>query len=384
MAAGVAVLLDDVVLVCRHVLGVARKDDQVVERGEVAARADLVEILLGEDVGRQPRPRHPDEERKLVAVDPRRHAEICERPGERDAEIAASGVPGVAPAVAVSVVEVVRLPRVRREHDRDAARGPERSRPDDEGRVADAAVAGVELREVEAARPVADGQADRGRRVRVARPVDLLGVRDRRPCELVGRGRRPGARRVVEPKREGRRIGRHPQQRRVSGRVALAREARLDAEDTDDRGGEVAPGVGSLGAVRAPVPRRVDRGQEQEVGAGRGVGRRRPEERAPPGGERGDLRRDDRPAPLRLLDAEDDAGRLRQREGDAGGVAALRAERRQHRSVARERVPAVRRAEVEQPRRGGVAACRRRVMRREEDEQHGGHAQHRPDVSVGS
>ena len=68
MAAGVAVLLDDVVLVCGHVLGVARKDDQAVERGEVAARADLVEILLGEDVGRQPRPRQPDEERKLVAA----------------------------------------------------------------------------------------------------------------------------------------------------------------------------------------------------------------------------------------------------------------------------------------------------------------------------
>jgi hypothetical protein len=138
---------------------------------------------------------------------------------------------------------------------------------------------------------------------------------------------------MAEPKREGRRIGRHAQQRRVSRRVALAREARLDAEDTDDRGLEVAQGVGSPGAVRAPVPGRVDRGQNQKVGAG-GVGRRRPEERAAPAEERGDLRRDDRTAPLRLLDAEDDAGRLREREGDAGGVAALRAERRQHPSVA--------------------------------------------------
>ena len=42
----VAVLLDDVVLVVGHVLRVAREDDEVVERGQVARRTDRGEILL--------------------------------------------------------------------------------------------------------------------------------------------------------------------------------------------------------------------------------------------------------------------------------------------------------------------------------------------------
>ena len=52
----------------------------------------------------------------------------------------AARVPGVAPAVAVRVPEVVRLPRVRGHDDEHPAGAVEESRPEHERRVADAAV----------------------------------------------------------------------------------------------------------------------------------------------------------------------------------------------------------------------------------------------------
>ena len=67
-----------------------------------------------------------------------------------DGALSALGVPGVAPAVAVRVAEVVGLPRVRRDHDRDAASLAELGGADDEGGEADAAVVRGQLHEVDA------------------------------------------------------------------------------------------------------------------------------------------------------------------------------------------------------------------------------------------
>ena len=88
------------------------------------------------------------------------------------------------------VEEVVGLPRVRREHDRDLVLA-ERARPQDQRRVADASVARVHAQEVEAARgdaggadlDVVDGAAP-------GRPGELHGRRDRHAaCAEVVHGR---------------------------------------------------------------------------------------------------------------------------------------------------------------------------------------------------
>ena len=124
-------------------------------------------------------------------------------------------VPGVAPAVAVSVVEVVRLPRPRRHHDRD----PLRRR---DGRITiganpTASVVGVQARRVDAGRPVgADPHAGSARLVDSRAPVDGdrsptgdafdLVVRVRRPCSGRNGGSAPSATRVrADGERRGRR-----------------------------------------------------------------------------------------------------------------------------------------------------------------------------------
>src|SRR5207247_7567343 len=99
-----------------------------------------------------------------------RHAEVEERPLERDARMSAD-VPRVAPAVAVRVLEVVRGPGIRGEHDGDAVRA-ELPRADHERRIADSAVGRRRAQEVEAARPVARAHdAKERRRVAMAAPI---------------------------------------------------------------------------------------------------------------------------------------------------------------------------------------------------------------------
>ena len=87
----------------------------------------------------------------------RRAGCTCGRAGRA---LRALRVPGVAPAVAVRVAEVVRLPRVRRHHDGDAAPLSECRRPDHEGRVPDPAVVRGQLDEVDAGRPRAERAVD--------------------------------------------------------------------------------------------------------------------------------------------------------------------------------------------------------------------------------
>src|SRR5438093_1275875 len=82
-------------------------------------------------------PVRPDEA-LVVAAEVRRHASIEKRPSEVDPPYVWVGIPGVADPVAVRIPEVVCLPGVRREHDRDTVRAEE-ARADDEWCEADSA-----------------------------------------------------------------------------------------------------------------------------------------------------------------------------------------------------------------------------------------------------
>ena len=118
----VPVALDDVVLVLGHVLGMAREDDEVVRLGQLVAARVRLEVVVGQEVDVLPGPVQPRDKIEIPVAEPVRDAEVEERPREVDRPGRAADVPAVAPAVAVRVPEVVRLPRVRREDDGDARR----------------------------------------------------------------------------------------------------------------------------------------------------------------------------------------------------------------------------------------------------------------------
>ncbi len=165
---------------------------------------------------------------------------------------------------------------------------------------------------------------------------------------------------AVELQRERRRVGRDPQQRCVTGRVALLRERRVDAEHADDRRERVTLDIRRLGAVEASVPGRVGRGQLEQVGAGVGRRRRRPAQNVPAGAERrGGSGRDEVPPAVGALDLQDQARGLAEREGDVrfrASALALGTDRRQHRTIACERGSAVRGLKAGQRRCGRVQA----------------------------
>src|SRR5437588_7645339 len=102
---------DEPIDMARDVLVVSREDDQPVEARELGAAPELLEVRVREVVGGVLPPRRPMQEVEVVVREMRRDATIEERPPERDPR---SGVrprvPGVAPAVAVHVLEVVGLP----------------------------------------------------------------------------------------------------------------------------------------------------------------------------------------------------------------------------------------------------------------------------------
>ena len=136
--AQVAVAPQHVVRVLGRVLLVAGEDDEVVRPRERVAAPERLQVVVGEHVGALAGPVQPRHEGQVPVLEPERDAEVEVRPREVDAADRAGDVPAVAPAVAVLVVEVVRLPGVRREDDRDAAAEPRGA--DDQRRVADAAV----------------------------------------------------------------------------------------------------------------------------------------------------------------------------------------------------------------------------------------------------
>src|SRR2546421_122566 len=110
---------DYVVGVRRHVLLMLRKDDQVVGPAQGVAGADAGEVVVGEPVHLLARPAQPRDERQVPIAEAVREASARIRPAQVDPGDRAAHLPGVTPAVAVLVGEVVRLPGVGREDDGD-------------------------------------------------------------------------------------------------------------------------------------------------------------------------------------------------------------------------------------------------------------------------
>ena len=132
-SAEVAVALDDVVGVRGHVLAVAREDDEVVEPRELVAARRASRSSSARMSARA------GSSRASGGTGSRSGGSVAERRGRGRAGRAAreEGLPrtSVPPAVAVRVVQVVRLPGVRRQDGRDALRGG-CLRPEDERREA--------------------------------------------------------------------------------------------------------------------------------------------------------------------------------------------------------------------------------------------------------
>ena len=127
VAAAVAVALDDVVGVLGHVLGVAGEDDEVVgarrarPRWANASRSSSERKSTCFPVRFSQAMKSRSQSRKRNGTPKSRNG-----PREVDAPSRVADVPAVAPAVAVRVPEVVGLPGVRREHDRNARAGRHR------------------------------------------------------------------------------------------------------------------------------------------------------------------------------------------------------------------------------------------------------------------
>ena len=137
----------------------------------------------------------------------------------------------------------------------------------DERRVADPAVVGGQLDEVDARRPRADREVERRAAVRADHGIvtgwfNGHAVHERvavRPHVLA-----PGAEGL---ERQRGRVGLDRQPRRARGDVALGREAGVDAEDPHDRRLELPACPRVVVAVRAPVAGRVGRRDPHQVRA---------------------------------------------------------------------------------------------------------------------
>ena len=379
VSAQIAVAPDQVVLVSGRVLLVTGKDDQVVIAREEVAVCDVLEIQVGEEI-HVSAGAEPADDRGIEIAEAVRDSRVGVRPVDVDSAKGPVHVPAVSPAVAVGVGEVVRLPGVRRQNDRDPARA-EHGRTDDKRRVADPAVAGRDPHEIEAACPLADPDADGTRRVPVSPPGDCrrrgdrarVGLRIR--CALaVPKGE------DVDVEREG--IGRDRDDRRLSRHIP-GPDRNADPLDADDR---------SLGAnaachrevvVDTPPSLRVGHRQLEHIRAARNGAGRRPDQPVPAGGERLSLGHDCLHGVLPVLhvDRLDDVqldGRLDgEPEADDRLVAeavAVRAHRCQQPAIACKRRRAVGHLQVEQPRSGHDADRRGGARRRGEgegDDEHG-------------
>ena len=263
------------------------------------------------------------EEAEVVLRVLRRHAAVQERPAESGRAIRRTGVPGVAPAVAVVVAEVVRLPGHRRQHDSDPVLADVRG-PDDERCEADLAVGARQLREVEPRRPLADPQPQLVRSVAPEPPVELDRIPDRHAGHHVRRGRvgvlRAG---LEELHRQRRDVGGDRERRRLVRRVAQRGEPRVEPQHANHGSG--SPGAAArdqaAGAGDLPVPLRVDRGDAHEIGARRDGLRRRPADAVPAASELQRLLPDRVGRAHRPRDLHLHPRRLLQVEADRGGAA---------------------------------------------------------------
>ena len=170
------------------------------------------------------------------------------------------------------VEEVVRLPGVRREHDRDLVL-PEHARPQDQRRVADPSVARVHAQEVEAALGDTGGaDLDVVDRAAAGRPGELHGRRDRYAAgaQVVhGRLRHAREREELQPHALG--VGGDPDGRRPADRVAAGEEAGVDSLHADDQPARQPVPPWRLVAVDATAAVRAGDGEPDEI---RAVGRR--------------------------------------------------------------------------------------------------------------
>ena len=191
----------------------------------------------------------------------RRQAGTHERPVEPGAPALARRVPRVAGPVPVEVVEVVRLPRIRREDDRDP-RPRRRRRAHDERRLRER-LAHAEPRDVDARRPRTDA--------------------DSRHSAVDGaRARHGDARRRVDDSVQG--VEAKPRRRCGGSRP-------LPAAGSPPRTGPACPARGSPGPSARSSPHSVSHGEPCDVRPSRdgaaGAAQRTVVGPPPPGRERG-------------------------------------------------------------------------------------------------
>ena len=184
--------------------------------------------------GTLPGAQQPAEDRAVVRLEAGRHAAVAVRAVELDGWVAAR-VPRVSPAVAVAVVHVVRLPGVGRQDDELALQAGS-GRAQHERREADAPVVGRQLGRVEAGRPGAGLDGDRGRRRPLAGPVDRhrVALRARPPSRRCARCSSYSAPQWRNCRRQRTRVGQDPELHRLAGQVRAPQERGLDAEHADD------------------------------------------------------------------------------------------------------------------------------------------------------
>ena len=156
----VAVPLDRVVLMCRHVLVVTREHDQPVRPCERPA-VETVEVRVREKVDRMSVPREPVQKRQVVAAEVERNPAVQERSCKPNGVVRPVRVPRVALAVSVVVAKVVGLPRERRKDHCDGG-FTKTIGPQHERREADEAAGRLQPRRVQAARPRTDPDGGRG------------------------------------------------------------------------------------------------------------------------------------------------------------------------------------------------------------------------------
>ena len=255
--AEVAVAPDDVVDVLGHVLLVPGENDQVVRAPQGIAAADPLEVVIREVVDLLARPLQPRDEAQVPVPEAKGDAEVEVGPAQVDRPGGAADVPAVAPAVAVLVEEVVGLPGVGGEHDRDLVLA-ERTRPQDERRVADPPVAGGHAQEVEAAlgdAGVAD--LDEAGGAATTTPVEAHCGSDGEAARAqVAHGRMRQVREREELQPDAPRIGCDGQARLSADRVAAVEKAGLDPLHPHDEAARQAIPPRRLVAVDASPPLR--------------------------------------------------------------------------------------------------------------------------------
>jgi len=320
-------------------------------------------------------------------VEAKRHPEVEERALQPDRPLRAAHVPAVAPAVSVRVVEVVGLPRVRREHDGDAV-GAEHTRAEHHRRVARAPVGRTSAEEVEPARPLARAHEPKpGARAAVARPAHVKRGSDGAAVRLHVHVRHVhGAPEREHLQSERLRIGGDVEGRKLARGVASPQEPELDSLHAHHGRVDPLAAPRPVIPIHARAPGGVADGQPQDVCArceqprrspGQCVRSRRERPRVAPDHRR---RRPVLADRLRAHGVHSNASCTIEPERDERSVpeaVAVRADGGEESPVPGERRRAVRDAQIEQLRRRNArsarGADRERCQQQEDDRGAGSH-----------